>query len=122
MEGTYEILLGDKPVGTAQVRREGLYYRFSCHCKLNEKSVCRVSAGNVSLGVLVPSEDGFRLDVKLPVKRFLNQSPDFKVMPNRPVVEGRFIPLSPEEPFAYIERLKDGYLARQDGKIGVIIK
>ena len=92
------------------------------HCKLNEKSVCRVSAGNVSLGVLVPSEDGFHLEAKLPVKRFLNQSPDFKVMPNRPVVEGRFIPLSPEEPFAYIERLKDGYLARQDGKIGVIIK
>lgn len=41
---------------------------------------------------------------------------------NRPALAGRFIPIKPEEPFAYIERLKDAYLVRQDGQVGIIIK
>lgn len=122
MEGYYEIKLGDRPVGKAQVTREGLYYRFRCSCKLEQTSVCRVAVGDVSLGILVPQGNGFGLDTKLPVKRFGEGIPEFRVVLNRPVLEGRFIPLSPEEPFAYIQRLKDAYLARQGGQLGVIIR
>ena len=31
-------------------------------------------------------------------------------------------PIYPEEPFSYIARLKDAFLARQNGQIGVVIK
>lgn len=122
MEGTYEVKLWDKPVGKVQVRREGLYYRFICRCQLGDETVCRVNAGNVSLGILIPIGDGFGLNTKLPVKRFDGNSWEFRIMPNRPVLEGRFIPIKPEEPFAYIARLKDAYLAKQDGQIGIIIR
>ena len=122
MEGIHDIWLGDKAVGKAEVSRQGLYYRIRCKCQLAEESLCRVRAGDVSLGVLIPDGDGFGLETKLPVKRFENQSRKFTIQPNRPVLAGKFIPIKPEEPFAYIERLKDAYLARQDGQLGIVIK
>ena len=122
MEGFFEVYLHGQPVGKAEVRREGLYYRFRCRCRLSSQSVCHLEANEVSLGILVPMGDGFGLDTKLPVKRFRDETWDFQIMPNRPVLEGRFIPIKPEEPFAYLERLKSAYLARRDGQVGIVIK
>ena len=122
MEGSYDIYLGDKTAGKAEVSRQGLYYRIRCQCHLSEESLCRVWMGDVNLGVLIPEGQGFSLETKLPVKRVENKSIKFSVHPNRPVLTGRFIPIKPEEPFAYIERLKDAYLARQDGQLGIVIK
>ena len=122
MEGNYEVLLWDKPVGTVQVSREGLYYRFDCRCHLTDDTVCRVTAGKESLGILVPCGDSFELNTKLPVKRFGDTVPEFRLVPNKPVLEGKFIPIKPEEPFAYIERLKDAYLVQREERIGICIK
>ncbi len=122
MEGVYEIKLGDKPVGKAQVIREGLYYRFICRCRLEIDAVCRVCAGEISLGVLVPEGEDFVLDTRFPVKRLGEENLGFRVVPNRPVLDGRFIPIKPEEPFAYIERLKDAYLVRRNGQVGVVLR
>ena len=122
MEGNYDILLWDKPVGTAKVSREGLYYRFHCRCSMTEDTLCRVSAGKESLGILVPIGDGFGLDTKLPAKRFGEAVPEFRLVPNKPVLEGKFVPIKPEEPFAYIERLKDAYLTQREEQLGIIVK
>lgn len=122
MEGIYEIMLWDKTVGTVSVSREGLYYRFHCRCELPENTVCRVTAGKESLGILVPTGEGFELNTKLPVKRFGEIAPEFHLVPNKPVLEGTFIPIKPEEPFAYIERLKDAYLVRRGDEIGICVK
>lgn len=121
MEGYFEVYLHGQPVGKVEVRREGLYYRFRCRCQLSSQSVCRLEANEISLGILVPMGNGFGLDTKLPVKRFGEAMWEFEVMPNRPVLEGRFVPIKPEEPFAYLERLKDAYLVRRDGQIGVVL-
>ena len=115
-------MLWDKAVGTAEVTREGLYYRFRCRCKLEEDAVCRVTAGKERLGILVPSGDGFELQTKLPIKRFGDTVPEFRLAPNKPVLEGKFIPIKPEEPFAYIERLKEAYLVRNGGQIGLVLR
>ena len=122
MEGIYEILLWDRPVGKAEVTREGLYYRFRCKCELPDNTVCRVTAGKESLGVLVPAGTGFALDSRLPVKRFGDSVPEFRLVPNKPVLDGKFIPIKPEEPFAYLERLQDAYLIRRGDEIGIYIK
>ena len=122
MEGIYEIKLGDMPVGQAEVTREGLYYRFRCRCQLEDHSVWRVCVGDFSLGILVPEGDAFVLNTKLPLKRFGTGNADFTILTNRPVLKGKFIPIKPEEPFAYIARLKNAYLVRQEGQIGVMIK
>ena len=126
MEGTYEITVGNKAVGKITVTKQGLYYRFSCRCTLSSDVVCRVmvSCGGMeeSLGILVPMDGGFGLDTKIAAKRLRPGTPKFRIAPNKVETKGKFVPIYPEEPFSYIERLKDAYLARQNGQIGVIIK
>ena len=44
------------------------------------------------------------------------------MIPDRPVPEGKFVPIFPEEPFAYLERLEDAYLEKRNGYLGVVIQ
>ena len=120
MEGYFAIYLNGQSVGKVQVSREGLYYRFSARCQLTGDSVCRLMANDVSLCILVPLGDGFGLDTKQSAKRFSGDW-DFQISPNRPVLEGRFVPIKPEEPFSYIERLKTAYLVKRDKQVGILL-
>ena len=125
MEGNYGVYFGSQLAGKVQVIRQGLYYRFICRCQLSGDVVCRllVSCGDrqENLGVVVPMDGGFGLDTKLAVKRLGQGTMAFQLRPKHEVAEGRFVPIYPEEPFAYIERLKEGFLARKDGQLGVIL-
>ena len=121
MEGTFEIYLNGQTVGSVQVSREGLYYRFSARCHLREKEMCRLEANGVSLGIPVPEGDCFRLETKKPCKLFADGW-DFQIIPNRPVLEGKFVPIKPEEPFSYLARLKDSYLVRRGDMVGILLK
>ena len=72
MEGTYGVYFGTNLAGKVQVRRQGLYYRFACRCRLTGEVVCRlrVTCGGrrENLGVVVPVDGGFGLETSLPVK------------------------------------------------------
>lgn len=122
MEGTYGVKLGRQQVGKVQVIRMGLYYWFVCRCQLTGGVVCRlgVSCGEKqeNLGVLVPMEEGFGLDTRLPVKRLGEGEMAFTLLPKHESNVGQFVPIYPEEPFGYIERLKDAYLVRKCGVLG----
>lgn len=126
LEGNYEVRFGNDPVGKVQVLRQGLYYRFICRCKLTGDVVCRLSVccgdRQENLGVLVPTDDGFGLDRKVPVKHLGEGKPDFLLAPKHDHVMGKFVPISPEEPFSYIGRLKDSFLVRQGGQAGIILQ
>ena len=122
----YEVCLGKEPAGKVRVTREGLYYRFRCRCRLSGDVVCRLAVRcadrEENLGVLVPEGDGFSLDRHLPVKNLGEGEMSFFLMPKHEGLRGEFIPICPEEPFAYIARLKDAFLARQNGQTGIVIK
>ena len=126
MDGKYSVFFGQQEVGVVQMKREGLYWRFSCRCRISGDVVCRlvVQSGNCreSLGIVVPEGDGFRLDTRLPVKKLAPGAPRFALIPRHEAGEGTFVPLRPEEPFAYIARLKDAYFTRRYGQAGVVIK
>ena len=126
MEGIYPVFFGNEQVGKVQVRRQGLYYRFFCRCKLTGDVVCRLmvccSDKQESLGVVVPVEDGFGLEKSVPIKRMGQGSPEFRLVPRHETAVGIFVPLSPEEPFAYIKNLKNAYFERRYGQAGVVIK
>lgn len=126
MEGTYSVSFGGQTVGKVIVSREGLYYRFCCRCRITGDVVCKVVVycGGIqeSLGILAPVGVEFGLKKKVAARRFPNEKPEFRVVPSRPDKNDIFIPIKPEEPFAYIEKLKDAYLVRQNGILGVIIK
>lgn len=126
MEGNYCVYFGNQQVGKVSVQRQGLYYRFSCRCRLASEAVCRlrILCGNVqeNLGILIPMGDGFGLDTKIPVKRMGEGKPEFQLVPKYAKTSGNIVPVYPEEPFAYISRLKDAYLVRRNGELGIVIR
>ena len=126
MEGVYGVHFGNRPVGKVSVQRQGLYYRFQCRCQLTEGFVCRLRVScqdrQENLGILIPMEGGFGLDTRLPVKRLGEGVPEFTVVPKHESISGTFVPVYPEEPFAYISRLKKAYLSRKDGQLGIVLE
>ena len=126
MEGTYQILMGEKSVGDVRVSRQGLYYCFSCHCCLSGEVMCRltVSCGGEthSLGVPVPEREAFVLRARLPVKRLGEGEPVFRVVPKHKQLSGIFVPLSPEEPFHYLSRLQNAALERRGEQVGILLE
>ena len=125
MEGSYEVCFGKDTVGKVQVLRQGLYYRFICRCRLTGDVICRLVARcgekQENLGIVVPMEDGFGLDKKIPVKQIGEGNMDFLLVPKHDQLMGKFVPICPEEPFAYITRLKESFLVRKDGQVGLVI-
>ena len=126
MDGTYEIMLGGEPVGQAVVRRQGLYYRFSCRCDLSGEVIYRITitcgGKSESLGIPVPKNGEFYLDTRLAASRLGEGEPKFAAVPRRPDLGGMFVPISPEEPFRYLHRLENAFLARKDGQLGIVIR
>lgn len=122
----YCVYAGKKAVGKVQVLRQGLYYRFICRCRVDSGEVTRlwVSCGGQRecLGVLLPMDGGFGLNTKLPVKRLGDGEMEFSIGQKVERPEGKFVPISPEEPFSYIERLKDAYLVKKNGQLGVVLR
>lgn len=115
-----ELTLNGKPIGQVNISRQGLYYVFHCRCRLpenqNVRLLARCGEKEEDLGVLVPMDGGFGLDTRRPVKRLGEGTVTFALAgkPRPP----RFAPICPEEPFAYLQRLKDAYLEIRDGQPG----
>lgn len=128
LEGCYSVYFGKQDAGKVQVLRQGLYYRFVCRCRLTGDVICRlhVTCGSKSenLGIVVPMDGGFGLNTKIPVKRLGEGEMEFRLLPKYEPREEKnetFVPIYPEEPFAYIERLKESYLVKRNGQAGILI-
>ena len=125
MEGNYPVMFGSKTVGKVQIRKQGLYYHIDCRCQLSSNAICRLQASGEeqkeNLGILVPEEEGFCLRTKVPVKKLGNGMFSFQLAPKYDKGDASFAPIYPEEPFAYISRLKGAYLARQNGQAGIYL-
>ncbi len=121
-----EIMLGGRSIGRAEVRREGLYYSFDCRCRLSGEVVYRLTARcgekTENLGIPVPEGNGFVLRTRIPVKRLGEGEITLRAEPKHTQLSGKFVPLSPEEPFRYLRRLQDAFLQVRDGQVGIVIK
>ena len=126
MEGQFEVFLAGRPAGKVQLIRQGLYCRVVCRCVLPTDGVYRLYAlgdqGRENLGVVVPDGEGFLLDKKIPAKRLGEGKVQFLLSTGAPHLGGRFLPISPEEPFLYLDRLKNSFLESENGKVGIRIK
>lgn len=126
LENCFAVHFGNKAVGKARVSKQGLYYHISCRCRIGADVVCRLTAccgdRRENLGVVVPVEGGFGLDTKIPVKRLGEGGMSFFLSPKHETEAGQIIPVYPEEPFAYISRLKKAYLLKQNGCQCIVIK
>ena len=124
LESFYEVYEGTQQIGKVQVLRQGLYYRLICRCNVQSDQIYRLYLHNAGarekLGVLIPDGDGMFLDKKIPVKRIGEGEFRFSVSTDQSAAVGTFIPIQPEEPFAYIDRLKTAFLKTENGKVGIV--
>lgn len=125
MEGTYGVYFGTQLAGKVQVQRQGLYYRFTCRCRLTGEVMCRlrVTSGGrrENLGVVVPMDGGFGLDTRLPAKNLGEGEIAFSLVPKHDIPTVAVSPVYPEEPFSYIARFKREFLARQCQRMGTCL-
>lgn len=125
MVGTYQIRQGDRTCGTVTVDKQGLYYRFSCRCQLTGEVMHRLvmvtESGQTDLGVCVPMDGSFGVEKRLPCKKAGTGTPEFQLVPKHERMGGRFVPVYPEEPFAYLSKLKGAFLAVRNGQTGIVI-
>ena len=123
MDGTYEILLGGEPVGQAVVTKQGLYYSFSCRSKLTGSVIyqlqARVGERQIPLGIPVPEGGWFVLRTRVSARQLGQGELTLGLVPKHAPVGENFVPLSPETPFAYLHRLEQAFLTRQNGVLGI---
>ena len=62
----------------------------------------------------------FGVDTRIPIKRLGEGSMSFRLLPKHSKMDGRFVPVSPDEPFGYIRQLQKAHLATRDGMVGVV--
>lgn len=122
----YPVVLGNENVGKIQLVKEGLYYKICCRCRLKNNSMYRLLGivGNhrENLGILIPVDGGFGLDCRIPVKHLGEGTMEFRIQPKHDsMVSGKFVPIRAEEPFAYLQQLKESFLVYQDGQKGIRI-
>ena len=126
MEGVYDIFRGGEKIGRAEVKRQGLYYQFHCCCNLTGAVVYRltVQCGDKTenLGIPIPDADSYRLKTRIPVSHFKEGEPAFRAVPRHPENLGKWIPLSPEEPFGYLTRLENAVLEQRGNQVGILLK
>ena len=122
----YTVSVGNKQVGRVRMLREGLYYKIECRAELTGSISYRLTAvtdgARENIGILCPDGSGWSLTRKVPCKRLNPDNLKFLLLPSHEPMEGKFVALSPEEPFAYLEQLKDLYLKKQQDRMGVIVK
>ncbi len=125
MDRTYTVYFGGESVGQVEVQTKGLYYEIICVCERLECSMYYLhlcwDGGSERLGLLVPEGNGLSLRTKLPVKRVGQGRVQFKLLPKHEKTQGQFVPVFPEEPFAYLQRLEGAYLSVCQGQRGVIL-
>lgn len=125
MDGEFDILLGGLSIGRATVKREGLYYRFDCRCQLSGEGVFRLRVrcreNTQRLGIPIPQDGEFVLRTRIPVKKLGTGVMTVEAEPVHEKMGEQFVPLSPEEPFRYLQRLEQAYLQTRNGQVGVVI-
>ena len=122
----YEVFADEKMVGTVEAIREGLYIRFSCRCQPSDRDMIRLwmicGEQEIDLGLCVPMDGGFGTEKRIPAKQCGTGEPQFCLRHKDDTRRGKFIPLSPEEPFQYIHRLETALLQRRGTQLGIVIR
>ena len=121
----YELKIGNEVVGYVSVRYEGLYCQISCSCRLSGAVIYRlvavVGTEKINIGICAPKGKYFCVEKKFPAKILRNKTVSFLLVPKHQNLGGRFIPIRADEPFAYIAKLEEAYLANRDGNTYVVI-
>ena len=115
MEGKFDVTLEGQSVGAVEVKREGLYCRISCRCRMVDQEVHRLYAGGEKIGVLIPEYGKLTLETRVAAKR-LKPGCAFTLDGQAEI----FIPIRPGEAFGHLDQVRSGRLAFRDNVPGLI--
>lgn len=108
MTDTYDITYDSAPVGRALMKKQGLYYAFSCRCRLPDEGLYRIHAISADrredLGICVPMDGGFGMDKKIPIKRMGEGELTFQLVPKDWKQQEPAIVPEPEKPLQEEEK------------------
>ena len=121
----YEVFLDEKAVGTVEMQKEGLYVRFCCRCRPGDPVMIRLwmicGEKETDLGLCVPMDGAFGTEKRIPAKLCGPGEPTFCLRHKDDILRGKFIPLSPEEPFQYLHKLETAFLEKRGTRLGIVI-
>ena len=112
----YDVTFDGQSVGRVELEREGLYYRLSCRCRVQDNEIHRLYVGREKLGVLIPQGGELVLETKVAAKR-LKEGCVFSLDETR----GTFIPIHPGEAFGHLGKLRLAKLAFREGEPGLFL-
>lgn len=122
----YEVKFENQVAGKVKIDKEGLYYRFSCECRLPQSGIYRLMAectdGKMPLGILVFESGKFVLNTKVAIKRFGTCPIAFSVVADNADEKMKFVPLYPDAPFSHIANLDSARLVFRGGQIGITVQ
>lgn len=117
----FEIHSNGVVVGSADVKRKGLYYHITCTCKPPSKDIHRIImySGSVQkdLGICVPSGNAFALSVRIPVKCFQEDKFTFELVRG---TKGEY-EIFDNMPFPHLDKLEAARLQYTNGQPRLII-
>ena len=126
MEGTYELISEGRVAGSVTVGRKGLYYHIHCSCFPAEEDMFRlimeVGENMYDLGILIPANNSFMLQTRIPVKSICEGSVNFRLEQQRSHKQSHGLSISPEEPFRYLSRLERAYLTMHNKEIKIMFR
>lgn len=108
MARVYDVFWENKIVGHVKNIREGLYYKISCHCSLQDRKIYRLmvqcNGQTCRLGILSPVEFGFDLNTQISVRQLGEGNMTFYLeVPCEKT--NYFIPVFEKESFQYFSVL-----------------
>lgn len=117
----FDIYLNSAVVGSADVKRKGLYYYINCSCKPPSNEIHRVIMCDTSyrkdLGICVPLGNVFTLSAHIPIKYFQGDEFTFELV--RESKEEYVI--TNDMHFAHLDKLETARLYVANGQSRLII-
>ena len=114
MEQTSDILLDGNPIGTARIKKTGLYYEFTCSCNLPKQGIYRLWTKRedqlMNLGICVPQGSGYGLTTRVPVSRLGEGTIAIEAHEKGFIPDTKSQTVIEEEPFRRLQDLDKAYL------------
>lgn len=113
----FDVTYDGQTVGRVKLEREGLYYRLSCRCRVQDNEIHRLYADGEKIGVLIPENGDLVLETKVAAKRLKKESTFSLEEKIR-----NFIPIHPGEVFGHLGKLRQAKLAFREGEPGIFLE
>lgn len=126
LTNAYDLMMAGEKLGCVMVSEEGLYHHISCRCHISGEVMMQLVLHNIegdqTIGLLVPMDGQFGLEKRIAKKRMGQGTFTFVLRPRHDRVDDRFVPIRPEEPFAYLKHLEHAVFAVRNGQAGLRLK